>query len=259
MTEHRDPSAPQLDDALAPHERLDTRSTASTVVRGRPASDGRTRRAIATRARLTTAARTLFVRDGYASTTVAAVARAAGVAEQTVYYSYPTKAELLVGCLDHAVDGTDRVPGHAPADLTGLAWVRTALEEPDASQRLFLHVRGFADLMSRAAPLLDVLRLAGAGEASLAQAWEQDESRRRAVHEALVETYLRDAVPAQTTEHPPAPGPEGATDVVGLVLGPETWNALVGRAGWSRLAWARWAHRSLLAELAPGTVLGSST
>jgi hypothetical protein len=42
-----------------------------------------------------------------------------------------------------------------------------------------------------------------------------------------------------------------ATDVVALVLGPETWIALVRRGGWSALAWARWAHRTLLADLVP--------
>ncbi len=42
---------------------------------------------------------------------------------------------------------------------------------------------------------------------------------------------------------------EQAADVVQMVLGPESWNALVVRAGWSRLAWARWAHRTVVAEL----------
>lgn len=243
-----DPNVRGLVDPPSAHERLGARLADSRAVRGRPSSDGRTRRAIATRARITTAARELFVRDGYASTAVTAVAQAAGVGEQTVYYSYPTKAELLIGCLDHATDGADRVPGREPRDLTRLPWVRGALDEPSAPQRLFLHVRGCADLMNRAAPLLDVLRLAGAGDPALAAAWEQDEARRRAVHRTLVTSYAvgpaRALAPALTTDE--------AVDIATLVLGPETWNALVGRAGWSTLAWARWAHRSLLAELMPG-------
>ncbi|MGN8246609.1 TetR/AcrR family transcriptional regulator [Cellulomonas soli] len=240
-------AAPRLDEPLSTHERLGARLAEATAVRGRPATDGRTRRAMATRARITAAARELFVREGYAATAVTTVARTAGVAEQTVYYSYPTKAELLIGCLDHATDGIDRVPGQGPGDLTRLPWVRGALEEPSASQRLFLHVRGFVDLMNRAGPLLDVVRLAGAGEPALAHAWKQDEARRRAVHRTLLTTYAQDTAatlaPSLTTDE--------AVDVAALVLGPETWNALVGRAGWSALAWARWAHRSLLAELMP--------
>ncbi|WP_448631533.1 TetR/AcrR family transcriptional regulator [Cellulomonas soli] len=226
---------------------LGARLAEATAVRGRPSSDGRTRRAMATRSRITTAARELFVREGYAATTVTAVARGAGVGVQTVYYSYPTKAELLIGCLDHAADGGDRAPGHGPRDLAPLPWVRGALDEPHPAQRLFLHVRGFADLLNRTAPLLDVLRLAGAGDQLLAQAWEQDEARRRAVHHALVTSYAQGPHPALPADL----SPQDAVDVATLVLGPETWNALVGRAGWSTLAWARWAHRALLAELMP--------
>lgn len=55
----------------------------------------RTARAQATRQRIRTAAETLFLRDGYARATMSAVAKAAGVAEKTVYLAFPTKADLL--------------------------------------------------------------------------------------------------------------------------------------------------------------------
>lgn len=210
-------------------------------IRRRSPHDGRTRRAAATRARIAAAGTELFVRDGYAGTSIASVARAAGVGVQTLYYSYGTKAELLVGCLDHAVDGADR--GDTLPELTDRPAVQTALRAPHADRRLFLHVRALADLMARAGALLDVVRTAG--DADLRDAWDADEARRRALHRAFVDTYAADGVLA------PALSEAQAADVTTLMLGPETWNALVGRAGWSGLGWTRWAHRALLAELMP--------
>jgi AcrR family transcriptional regulator len=205
--------------------------------------DGRARRAAVTRARIAVAATRLFLADGYGGTTITAIGREAGVGVQTVYYSYPTKADILVGCLDHAVDGADRrdlAPGRAAP-----ARARAVTDEADPVRRLFLHVRASAELMGRAAPVLDLVRLAAAGDPVLAGAWARDETRRRDLHRALVDTCDRDGVLR------PGLGADQATDLMTLVLGPETWIALVRRGGWSGLAWARWAHRTLLADLVP--------
>jgi AcrR family transcriptional regulator len=206
-------------------------------------ADGRTRRAVATRARIAAAATTLFVEQGYATTSITAVARAAGVGVQTVYYSYPTKADILVGCLDHAVDGADR--RDATADLAAQPWVRAVAAEADPVRRVFLHVRGSAELLGRAGAVLDLVRLGAAGEPVLRDAVARDEERRRAVHRVLVDACDRDGVLRAGLDA------DQAVDLATLVLGPETWNALVRRGGWSALAWVRWAHRTLLADLVP--------
>jgi AcrR family transcriptional regulator len=49
----------------------------------------------ATRGRIVDAARDLFLEQGYARTTIADVARAAGVAPQTVYWAFGSKAGLV--------------------------------------------------------------------------------------------------------------------------------------------------------------------
>src|SRR3954454_20964744 len=51
--------------------------------------------AAATRERICIAAEKLFLRDGYARTSIRAVAREAGVAEATVYVVFPDNATLL--------------------------------------------------------------------------------------------------------------------------------------------------------------------
>jgi AcrR family transcriptional regulator len=59
--------------------------------------DATSRRAAAseTRERICAAAEDLFVRDGYARTSIRAVAKAAGVAEATIYLAFPDKPALL--------------------------------------------------------------------------------------------------------------------------------------------------------------------
>jgi tetracycline repressor-like protein len=63
---------------------------------GRPSHSPRRQEAAAeTRRRIRQAARQLFVANGYAATSIRAVAERAGVAEKTVYLAFPTKTDLL--------------------------------------------------------------------------------------------------------------------------------------------------------------------
>ena len=50
------------------------------------------------------AARMLFLVDGYEATSMAAVAKAAGVAPNTLYWYFANKDDLLVSVLDHHVN-----------------------------------------------------------------------------------------------------------------------------------------------------------
>ena len=62
----------------------------------------------ATRRRVVDAARTLFLDRGYVATTVAEIAREAGVALQSVYKVGHSKADLLHQVRDLAVAGDDQ-------------------------------------------------------------------------------------------------------------------------------------------------------
>ena len=72
----------------------------------------RTRReqAAATRERMLRAAIEVFSEAGYVGARMNDIASRAGVAVQTVYFTFHTKAELLQACFDHAVLGPDRLP-----------------------------------------------------------------------------------------------------------------------------------------------------
>src|SRR3954470_7746681 len=87
-------------------------------------------RAAATRARIVAAAGPLFVEHGYLDTTVSAIAKAAGVAVQTLYLSFPGKIAVLEAAL--------RAAG-AAADPAG-RWLDEVRAEPDGRRALAHHL-----------------------------------------------------------------------------------------------------------------------
>src|SRR3954454_8695963 len=60
-----------------------------------------------TRARICAAARELFLANGYAATSMRAIAAAAGVAEKTVYLQFATKSAVLKEMVETAIVGDD--------------------------------------------------------------------------------------------------------------------------------------------------------
>src|SRR6266566_6576365 len=70
----------------------------------------RRERAQQTRARIVEAAYRLFSRHGYDATTMQAVADEAGVAVQTVYFTFRTKAGLLASIESRAIPGGEEGP-----------------------------------------------------------------------------------------------------------------------------------------------------
>src|SRR5687768_14077081 len=87
----------------------------------------RAAQAATTRRQVLDAARARFEADGYTATTVAAIARAAGVAAKTVYLSFGSKSGVLRGVWDLALKGDE-----ADAPVAERPWYLEVLEEPDA-------------------------------------------------------------------------------------------------------------------------------
>ena len=75
-----------------------------------PPYDSRRRRAQAneTRSAIVRTARDLFIEQGYGHTTVADIARAAGVSVETIYAAFGNKATLLHKAWDITVGGDDQ-------------------------------------------------------------------------------------------------------------------------------------------------------
>ncbi|MDX6377165.1 MAG: hypothetical protein QOE98_1468, partial [Gaiellaceae bacterium] len=112
----------------------------------------RRERALATRNRMLAAAHGLFVEHGYAGTRMTDVADAAGVAVQTVYFTFHTKAELLQACFDRAVLGEDdpRPPPQQP-------WYAEMLAAPTGAEALRHFAGGNGSIAARVARLAGVV------------------------------------------------------------------------------------------------------
>jgi AcrR family transcriptional regulator len=119
--------------------------------------DSTRRRAAAdqTRRRILAAAQEQFLAHGYAATTVADVAAAAGVATQTLYSSVGGKAELLKQAIDVAIAGDD-----LPVAVSDRPFVEQIHAEPGGRRKLALYARHLRRGLERSAGLDAVVRAA---------------------------------------------------------------------------------------------------
>ena len=166
------------------------------------------------------------------------VAAAAGVAVQTVYFTFHTKAELLAGAYEYAVlgDADPRPPAAQP-------WYAAARDESDRHRALALLAGGVAEIVARAAPLESVVRATASSDPDAAEVW--------AYHERLRTDGYRGMVELLSAKAPLAPGVglTTATDLFLLYLGPHPYRGLVVDHGWTRDAWLAWAIRAIDREL----------
>src|SRR3954465_9027540 len=125
-------------------------------------SDKRAEAAARTRQAIREAAMELFLRDGYARTSMKAIAVRAGVSEKTMYLAYDTKAALLRHVIEVAVREDED-----PAPLSQREQWRDVLAgPPDEAFARFAALN--ASLMSRTAAITNVGETAPDGDPGLA-------------------------------------------------------------------------------------------
>lgn len=195
----------------------------------------REEQAAATHRRIASTAAELFVRQGYAATSIAAVARTAGVSAQTVYNAFGTKPELLKSAYDQVLVGDDE-----PVPLSERPEVRAlyALDDP----RAFL--RGYAALgrrlLDRVGPLLlQISAGAASGDPDLVA------MRRTTDAERLTGTLmvarrvdeLGGLTDGLTTER--------ARDRIWTLNSVEVWHLLTGSLGWSGDEYTAWIGEAM--------------
>lgn len=191
-----------------------------------------------TRRRIRAAAAELFTSEGYAATTMTAVAAAAGVSDRTVYLSFETKAALLNECIRVAVRGGDE-----EAPLMARAGFRSVLEAPP--ERMLARLAdASAQLMHRAARLLAVGESAWNQDPLLREFRERGHAATRA--DALdIAKALRRARVLRT-----GMSPQRAADVIyALTASESVYLRLVDDQDWSDSAYARMLERALVGAL----------
>jgi AcrR family transcriptional regulator len=206
----------------------------------------REEQAAATRRRILDAAVELFQRPGYAATSVAAVAKAAGVAGQTVYNAFGSKPGLLRAAVDRTLVGDDE-----PVPLADRPEIRRLQAETDPEAFL----RGYAELgrqvLERVGGLLwQVAAGAAAGDPDLLALQRTLADQRRTGTLMVVRRVAELGALARGLS------PERARDRIWALNSVELWRLLTdpeAGAGWSGEEYARWVGDAMCAAvLAPG-------
>jgi len=197
----------------------------------------RRERAAETRRRMLDAAIACFTAQGYDGTTMTAIAARAGVAVQTLYFTFHTKAELLQQTLDRAVlgEGPPVPPPQTP-------WYQ-AMQAQQAIRPALQHlVGGVSHILQRVAPLRPVFDGAAA-EPGVAQVWANAERLRLDGYRAIIKLLA--------SKQPLATGHtlDSATDVLFVLLGPDTYRAFTHDRGWLLSQWQTWVTTTLERDL----------
>ena len=202
-----------------------------------PAPAGRRDRARATRLRMIHAAQKVFTSHGYAGARMIDVAAEAGVAVQTVYFTFHTKAELLQACYELAVLGEDdpRPPSAQP-------WYSAILAATDRHAAIRHFAEGNSAIAARVALLDDVVRSA-AHEPDAAQVRAHNERLRRDGYTRII-SHL-----AGLFGLPAGRDPASAVDILLTLAGPATYRSLVADYGWPHDRFVDWLAAILSQQL----------
>jgi AcrR family transcriptional regulator len=207
-------------------------------VKRRYESSARAAAAQETRRKIRAAAADLFVRNGYAATSMRAIAAAAGVSERTVFLAFPTKAALLGECIRVAVRGDDD-----PTPLLARGGSRALLEAPP-ERMLGLLADGSAELLSRTARLLAVGESVGPEDPVLNEVRERGRAATRSDMLELATAMKRAGALKQGMS------PEHAADIMYALAASESlYLRLVDHRGWTTAAYARMLERALAGAL----------
>lgn len=192
-------------------------------------SPRRAEQAEATRRAVLLAARQLFVTKGYAGTTIAEIAKHAGVSPDTIYVTVGRKPALLRELVETAISGTNQA---VPADERD--YVIRMRAAPTALEAVTIYAQAITAIQERLAPVFLALRDAAITDKDCAALWTEISERRARNMRALAATLratgdLRDDL----TD-------DQVADVVWSMNAAEYWDLLVRQRGWTPAEFATW-------------------
>jgi len=180
----------------------------------------------------------LFLRNGYASTTVAAVATAAGVSAETIYKTFGGKPGLIRAIQQTGLAGTGPTPAPDRSDQMSARGL-----EPHATLRYWAALQ--TEVMPRVAPIILPVRSAAATDSDMAALLDDvNEQRLNRMHHNARRLNDRGQLRHGVTT-------DQARDVMFAFTAPDFYDILVTRQGWSIDQYGDFIYRGLVAELLP--------
>jgi AcrR family transcriptional regulator len=211
----------------------------------------RQERTLATRRRMLRAAYELICEAGYEATTMAAIAERAGVAVQTLFFTFHAKPVLLGEVLHASVVGFDLwTPqlnsavhqDHRSTVREKMPWFRPFEEEQDPRKAIALYVEGTAPILTRIGPFLSNL---GSQRATELEATLRESERLREEASTMIVSALR----AKGRGLRPSLSLAQAVDIFFVLTRPEPYFTLTAQRGWSEAKARRWLTELLASQL----------
>lgn len=186
------------------------------------------------------AARDLFLHEGFAATTIPAVANRASVSVQTVHKVFGTKARLAKAVFDLAIAGDDESVAMVDRPL-----LRRVREATVTHEKLRLYGEHLAQTAPHHVPFQLVIRDAAGSDPEAAAVWAelQDERLRGMTmfaKDLAAGGHLREGIRASA-----------ARDVLWAYSSAELFDLLVGQRRWTPKRYGRWVAEALISALAP--------
>jgi AcrR family transcriptional regulator len=191
------------------------------------------------RRRILDAAAALFLAEGYARTTVAAIAQRAEVSEDLIFTLFSTKLGVLKEVMDVAIGGDDEdIP---VLEREGPQAVRMT---KDQREQLRLFTAGITSQLERLRPLNDLMRSAAAVEPEIAALRDDLHLRQRRFAMRTTASWiaangsLRDDMSVET-----------AGSIIWTLASPEVHRMLTVECEWTRQQYQDWLRQTLTATL----------
>jgi AcrR family transcriptional regulator len=208
-------------------------------------SPRRREQAAATRTAILDAAQRLFEEQGYAVTTIAAIAAEAEVASKTVYLAFETKSGVLRALWNRQLRGDE-----VDVPVAERNWYRETVEEHDPQRQLRMNARNARAVKDRVAGLLGVIRSAALLDEDIAALWTRIETEFHANQRVIVESLAAKKALTRGLDV------DRATDILWTLNHPDVWQLLVRERGWAPDEWERWfadtSSAQLLRDASPG-------
>jgi AcrR family transcriptional regulator len=192
------------------------------------------------RARIAAAAFRLFAANGYAATTMESIAREACVAVQTVYFTFHTKADVLIEAITMAGGGSEATP-----DVMSRQWLQDVVSAQDGARRFALISEHGSEIYRRIGPMFRAINAASSVDAEVDRAWQtvvrgRREGMRRICRLMADRGEFRDGM-----------DPQLAADILFAIHRHELYLAFTDECGWSFERYKAWTYATLCRQLLP--------
>lgn len=194
----------------------------------------RTAQAEQTRARVLTAAGNEFAARGWTGTTIAGIARAAGVSAETIYAGFGSKASILEALIQHSLRGAD--PGTPLMDQPEPRAITASMDRAEQIRRFAVDITA---VLGRVAPLVAVARTAAQQDPELRALYLALHAGRRRNLALFVGSLARNGPLRRGLTV------EAAIDDVFRLVSPELYLLLIEVEGLDSPAVARWVEDAL--------------